>query len=395
MPAGESAAARPIAHTAPAKRHKVLLLVPNLQQGGSERQILELMSHLPPRFEASLCVYEDVVHYREYLPVGEPRNILGVHRMGLRGLHRLNDVLRAEQPDILHVYRDKANFWARLATMSVPVPVVITSVRNRWMAPLHLLTEWYLSRRSDRVIANSEGVRRELVNLAQVKPEAVQVIHNFIDTSKFRPPRADERARARRQFGIAPHETIVVLPGRISWQKHQLGLAHAVHLLKRADGLPDNVRFLLAGRDRDRMVAALLPRVLRRMRLTDRVQQVGPVADIVSLYHAADAVVMPSLFEGLSNAVLEAHACGLPVVASHAANIDELVLHGKSGFEVPTFDHEALALALGRLTGLSADERQQMGACGRRHVAERFSSGRVLGEVVRLYDELLAQKGLA
>ena len=57
---------------------------------------------------------------------------------------------------------------------------------------------------------------------------------------------------------------------------------------------------------------------------------------MASLYHAADALVMPSLWEGLPNAVLEAHASGLPAVVSHAANIDRLVLDGESGFEVPT-----------------------------------------------------------
>jgi hypothetical protein len=115
---------------------------------------------------------------------------------------------------------------------------------------------------------------------------------------------------------------------------------------------------------------------------------------MVSLYHAADALVLPSLYEGLPNAVLEAHASGLPAVVSHAANIDGLVLDGESGFEVPTFDHEALAGALGRLFALPADQRRAMGARGRAHIAANFSVDRVLAETVRLYDELLTQKGV-
>jgi glycosyltransferase involved in cell wall biosynthesis len=115
---------------------------------------------------------------------------------------------------------------------------------------------------------------------------------------------------------------------------------------------------------------------------------------MVSLYHAADALVLPSLYEGLPNAVLESHACGLPAVVSHAANIDGLVLDGQSGFEVPTFDHEALAGALARLFALSDEERRAMGARGRAHIASTFSVDRILEETVRLYDGLLAQKGL-
>jgi hypothetical protein len=104
---------------------------------------------------------------------------------------------------------------------------------------------------------------------------------------------------------------------------------------------------------------------------------------------------MPSLYEGLPNAVLEAHACGLTAVVSHAANIDGIVVDGESGFEAPTFDLDALAEALARMLSLSADERRAMGARGRAHVAATFSVDRILEETVRLYDGLLAAKGIA
>jgi glycosyltransferase involved in cell wall biosynthesis len=376
------------------KRHKVLLFIPNLQQGGAERQILELMSRLPPRFETTLCLYEDVVHYREYLPPGEPRYVLGARKMGPRGLRKLVEVLQQEKPDILHSYRDKANFWARLATRRAAVPVVVTAVRSRAMHVMHLATEWWLSQKSDRVIANSEGVRRELVDLAGVSPEKVQILHNFIDLEKFRPPTADERAAARARWAIAPGELALLLPGRVGLQKHQIGLALALAKLRRAGRLPANVRVLLAGRNRDRLYSAVLPRVLAWLGLTDVVRFLGTVTEMLSLYHAADALVMPSLYEGLPNAVLEAHACGLPAVVSHAANIDRIVLDGESGFEAPTLDHDALAEALARMLAKSADERRAMGERGRANVAATFSVDRVLEETVRLYDGLLAAKGL-
>jgi glycosyltransferase involved in cell wall biosynthesis len=375
--------------------HKVLLFIPNLQQGGAERQILELMTKLPPRFQPTLCLYEDVVHYRDYLPPGEPRHVLGTPKMGRRGLDRLVQVLEEERPDILHSYRDKANFWARLAARRAPVPVVITAVRSRAMSLPHLLTEWHLSKRSDRVIANSEGVRRELVSLARVRPDKIQVLHNFIDIQKFRPPTDEERAAARQRWGLADGEVALLLPGRIGLQKNQVGLALALARLRRSGELPGHVRILLAGRRRDRLVSAALPRLLSALGLTDRVTFLGPVTEMVSLYHAADALVLPSLWEGLPNAVLEAHACGLPAVVSHAANIDRLVLDGESGFEVATLGVGALAAAMGRMIALDGPSRRAMGVRGRAHIAAQFSVDRVLDETVRLYDQLLAAKGRA
>ena len=98
--------------------------------------------------------------------------------------------------------------------------------------------------------------------------------------------------------------------------------------------------------------------------------------------------MLPSLWEGLPNAVLEALACGLPAVVSHAANIDGIVTEG-AGFEVPTFAHDALAEALARITALSDGERRAMGERGRAHIADNFSAPRVLAEMVDLYDHLL------
>ncbi|MEO5769007.1 MAG: glycosyltransferase, partial [Polyangia bacterium] len=110
---------------------------------------------------------------------------------------------------------------------------------------------------------------------------------------------------------------------------------------------------------------------------------------------AADVLVLPSLYEGLPNAVLEGHACGLPAVVSQAANIDGLVVEGESGFEAPALQPDRLAEALGRMLALSVARRREMGERGRAHIVHQFSVERVHDEVVALYDRLLREKGLA
>jgi glycosyltransferase involved in cell wall biosynthesis len=243
------------------------------------------------------------------------------------------------------------------------------------------------------VLANSEGVRRELVSLARVPPDKIQIIHNFIDVDRFRPPTPGEREEARRRFGLAPGDLAVLLSGRISLQKNQLGLGLALGKMRRRGTLPPHVRVLLAGRDHDRLYAAALDPWLAFQGVAGQVRRLGAVSDMLSLYQAADLAVMPSLYEGLPNAVLEALACGLPAVVSHAANIDGLVAEG-AGFAVPALAAGALADALGRLIALTEEQRRRAGAAGRQHIIERFSTARVLGEVVELYDRLLSVKGV-
>lgn len=375
---------------------RVLFVIANLQQGGAERQILQLMRNLPPRFQPSLCVFEDVTHYRELLPAGEPRYVLGSPYPYGDSIPRMVEVLRQARPHVVHSFRDVTNYWVRRALPQAPVPVVITNVRSRAMSLRTLATEWFLSRRSDRILANSEGIRTELVHLARVQASRIQVIHNIIDADTFQPPTPEQRASARARFGLAPDEIALILPGRLSIQKNQLGLVRALGQLAFHGHLPPSVRVLFAGRTQDRFIAGLLPRLERWFGVGAVVRHLGaiPAADMPALYHAGDALVMPSWWEGLPNAVLEAHLSGLPAVVSHAANVDGMVLDGVTGFEVPTLDVAALAIAVRRLLEAGPERRRAMGARGRDHLIQRFAPARVVGEVVALYDSLLATKGV-
>lgn len=377
-------------------RHKILFIIPNLQQGGAERQILQLAISLPDRFEPALCLFDDTIHYRDDLArlPSAPR-IVGSKRMNRSAYRRLVEIIRDEKPQIVQTYRDITNFWGRRAALEAQVPVIVTSVRNRVLNIVNLLTERRLAKRTGRVLTNSEGVRRELARFARVPPEKIQVVHNFIDVDRFAPPTEDARRAARAQWGIADDEIILLVPARIAAQKHQAGLLTALNLLRRRGGLPERARVLLAGREHSRPYAALVRRMLRWFGLTDRVTYLGRVADMVPLYGAADILVLPSLYEGLPNAVLEGASCGLPAVVSHAANIDGLVVDGQTGFEAPTFNRSALATALGRCLALDAEARRRMGALGRAHIQAHFSAERIRDEMTSLYDGLLRDRGLA
>jgi glycosyltransferase involved in cell wall biosynthesis len=373
-------------------RTKVFYFIPNLQQGGTEGQILELINQLPPRFEPVLCVYHaDGIFFDARCPPGQPAHDLGVRRMNLSALDRLTEILRQEKPQIVHSFRDKANFWARLAATRARVPVTITSCRNRMMQLRYLAIEWLMSRLSRLILVNSIGVQHELVEWAHVPAEKVRVIHNLLDVERFRPPSGAERAEARAQWNLQPGQRALVLPGRIGLQKHQLGLLWAMRALVRAGRWPEDVVVLLAGRGRDRLTTALTERLGRTRELASRVRFLGAVKDVRSLYWAADALVLPSLYEGLANAALEACACGLPALLSHAANVDGVVVPGRTGWEVPTGHHGPLVDALAQLVAAPAAELTDMGRRGRSHVVAQFAPRpeHAIQQLVGVYDEVL------
>ncbi len=377
-------------------RTKVLYFIPNLQQGGTEGQILELINALPERFEPVLCVYHrDGIFFDARCPPGQPAHELGVRRMNLRALDRLTQIFRAEKPAIVHSFRDKANFWARWAASRAGVAITITSCRNRMMELRYLAIERSMSERSRLILVNSVGVADELVHWAGVARDKIRVIHNMLDVERFRPPTDAERADARAQWNLREGERALVLPGRIGLQKHQLGLLWAMRALARRGAWPAGMVLLLAGRARDRLTTAICNRLADSEHLRGKVRMLGPVKDVRSLYWASDALVMPSLYEGLANAALEACACGLPALLSHAANVDRIIEAGRTGWEVRTGSHGALVRALGELVAMPEAELAAMGRRARDRVAARFAPrpGYAVDQLVAVYDEVLAQSG--
>jgi glycosyltransferase involved in cell wall biosynthesis len=374
-------------------RTKVFYFIPNLQQGGTEGQILQLIARLPERFEPVLCVYhKDATFFDVQCPPGQPKYELGTRRMNLRALGRLTEILRAERPAILHSFRDKSNFWARWAAVRARIPVVITSCRNRMMELRYLVLERFLSRYSDVILTNSVGVQRELIRYARVRPEKVRVIYNLLDAKHFHPPSDEQRAQARASWNLAPEQRALLLPGRVGLQKHQLGLLLALRSLARGGRLPDNTVVLLAGRERDRLMSGLAHRIASDPRLAPRVRFLGAQKDIRSLYWAADLLVLPSLYEGLANAALESAACALPAILSHAANLDGVIEPGAGGWEVPTGRHRPLVAALDAALTTPVARLRTMGQAARAHVVARFAprENHVIDQTVAVYDLLTA-----
>jgi glycosyltransferase involved in cell wall biosynthesis len=347
---------------------RILYVIKNLKQGGTEEQLLQIWAALPERFDKRLCLMNPDVHYPDAPP-----------HLVARDVGALARVIDEVRPDVIHSFRDRVNFELyRALQRTACSPAWLPSVRGRPIRVLDLVRTRLLCGRAYRVTVNSEGVA---ATLRRVGVHKLAMTHNLTDTGRFRPPTDFERARARGALGIAADAFVWVLPARLSWVKNQLGLAAAVAALGRP------LVALLAGRPRDRIPSWALPRLAQLLRVDGKLRLLGAQSEMGSIYAASDALVLPSFAEAMPNVILEAHLCELPAVVTAEANRDGVVLDGETGFVAPLPEPWGLARAMRALMDLGPEERRAFGARGRERVLAGYDRTAVLARLISLYDE--------
>ena len=369
---------------------RVLYFVGSFEQGGTERQVAELIRHLPgDRYEAHLAVCHSADQLGYALPVASRTVLRAPHGPEPVTLVRLVRLVRRLAPDIVHAFHDPQNTYARLAVWIAGQGKTIGSLRSTRLPRRTLRRERITSRLGSAVIVNSSSIRDEL-SAAKAGAERVHVVHNGVDSERFRPLSETERRRERQRFGM--DGTTFVVPARIARQKNQLAVVRAVAELAARGQWPHAARVILAGRSEPAGHYARRVRASARAAgLSELVRVCDPVVDVEMLLGAADAVLLPSHYEGLPNAVLEALACGTPCIVSGAANADDLVSHGRTGLVLPDASSASIASAMrallrdgGALRAAAMAEREGF--------VERFAVGRMVADTCAVYERALASR---
>jgi len=308
----------------------------------------------------------------------------------------------ARNADLVHSHTWYANLGGHLAGLLHGIPHVMTAHSLEPLRPWkaeQLAGGYELSKFSERtaieaadaVVAVSGGMRADiLATYPAVDPDRVEVIHNGIDTAAWGP---DPGTASLDRLGIDPGVPSMVFVGRITRQK---GVDHALDAAALIDpaaqvilcaGAPDTPAIGAEMRARAAALAARRGRVLW-------IEEMLARTDLIQILSHATVFVCPSDYEpfGLTN--LEAMACELPVVASAVGGIPEIVVHGETGFLVPTdADPAVFAAALAaRIDELLADpvRAAAMGRAGRQRAVERFGWPAVAARTVGLYEKVLA-----
>ena len=238
----------------------------------------------------------------------------------------------------------------------------------------------YASARLRAVICNSQMVKSDIRTRFDVPDERIHVIYNAVDTDTFTPELRTHRARLRARHRI-PARAMVYLQVGSGFERK--GVAASIDALAE---LPAPAHLIVVGKDKH--LARYAARV-RRLGLSGRVTLAGAQPDPRPYYGAADAFVLPTLYDPCPNAALEAMACALPIVTSTRSGAAELALAHGAGLVCAPGDVGQLAAQMHSLQQPAI--RDRMGANGRNAMLP-LTSAAMTSQLVALYSELLANR---
>lgn len=293
-------------------------------------------------------------------------------------------VLYRQKIQIVHTNSYVPGNYARLAAAALRVPVII----DHWHGFSHFsrkrryICRW-LGRVTDLSLAVSRGVRDYIIERCSLDPAKVRVVPNGVDVARLRQHRP--RTEVRRELGLTPKTRVVGLVARLDhWGKGHREFFTALAALP--EGYPVEALIIGGGR-REAEIKGLTA----ELGLAGRVHFLGQRDDIPDLLAALDIFVLPSHSEGVSLALLEAMAAGLPVIATAVGGLPEVVTDGDNGLLIPAKEPQALAAALERLLA-DPDFGNKLGENARRQVETNFSLDRLGREINEIYRESVAKK---
>ena len=299
--------------------------------------------------------------------------------MDLSAAWRLSRLIKQLRPEILHAHDPHGVAMAALAlSMSTQLakPPLVASRRVDFHLKGSSLSRWKY-RQVDCFICASAAIREMI--LADGVPAARAVtVHEGIDLERVAsaPP-----ANLHEELWLPHHAPIVGNVAALVPHKGHRHLVEAAALVVRR--VPD-ARFVIAGEGELRPA---LERQIKEHHLEKHVLLAGFRPDVLSVHKAFDIFVMSSVTEGLGTSLLDAMACGKPVVATTAGGIPEVVADGKTGFLVPPRDHEAMAEAVVRLLNDPA-LRERLGKAALARVRDRFGAERMVRDTLRVYQRV-------
>lgn len=363
----------------------------SLEPGGMENGVVNLSNGLDPdRYRTTILCLEIGGAFVSRLRPG-----IAVEAFGRRPgfdrttVARLARWLRKERPDVIHSHNLGPLIYAilgRSASGRWAIPILHGehgALQGDDLDPRRLRQRRFGYRFARAVHTVSESLRQHLIDHGFPAGQITAVI-NGVDCRRYQPP--SDRAAAKVAAGYGPEDFVIGLVGRfIASKRHELLLDAFTRLAGQAPEAHDRCRLLLlgdGGPEKERILARIATHPL-----APRIRWAGHQADPLPFYQAMDLQAMPSASEGLSNALLEGMACGVPALAHPACGASEVIADGASGLLRAVETPDALADCLAEVIA-HPEILARLGQGARETAERRFSLDAMVADYAALYDRL-------
>lgn len=366
---------------------RLLHLVNGLAVGGGEKKLWELVRCLNKDYRAE---YEQVV-----CSVGQGGPLDAAFRELDLPLHiypkrfsfdlglvsKVMALIRQNEIDIVQTTLFYADIIGAAAAALTRGPKVVSWEVYTQQHPLHHRFAYWLTRASvDTFVAVSEATRQDMIRTRNIDPKRVLTIQYGVDLNGYQ--KTEAGAAIRHQLGLSADSILVGVVARFTEQKGHTYLLDAMpEIIRKA---PSPVQFVFLG---DGPLKASLQAKAESLGVNRVIHYPGFVDNVAEWLAAFDLFVLPSLYEGLPNALLEAMAASNPVVATAVDGSVEAVVEGETGYLVPSRDPEKLRDRI-LLCIRNPEIMRQMGTNGRKRVEDHFSLEKQVGAFHELYQKL-------
>lgn len=370
---------------------KCLFVITSMPVGGAETLLVNMMRGMN---RDRIC--PELVCLKEPGPLGE--QIAGefpVHsqllsgKWDLRVLPRLARLMHRRGADVVvTVGAGDKMFWGRLAAHLAGVPVIASALHSTgWPDGVGRMNRW-LTGFTDSFIAVADSHGEFLRDFERFPAEKVRVIRNGVDCNRFQPD-ASAAAEVRSELRLSQETPLVGIVAALRSEKNHGMLVRAAARLRERS---PQTHWLVIGEGPER---AAIESLARELQISDRIHLLGTRHDTPRLLAALDLFALCSLNEASPVSILEALACGVPVVATNVGSIGESIIEGQTGHLVPSQDVAAFTDAIESLLS-NCPLRAEYGAAGRELVIRTGSLQSMVDGYQRmateLYDARVAQR---
>jgi len=320
-------------------RKKILHLITGLEIGGAELMLLKTLPRLT-KFQHIVCAIKEPTKIGKEL---EKNNIRVYYLKAAKKfcpqiIWEFYKIIKKEKPDILITYLIHADFFGRIFGKLFGVKKIICSLRNKHFNKKFLLLEKLTSFLVTHYLANSNAVRDFYASKLKIPPKKITVISNGVEIKKFS-INIDE-AQKRKELGLEEKDFLI---GCIANFKKQKGHQYLLKAFKKVINKYPDIKLILAGEGKEEKH---LKKLAFDLKLQKQVIFLGQRNDIPELLKIINIFVLPTLYEGMPNVILEAMAAKRPIITTNIPENQELIENQKQGLLVPVKAPKELAQAM-------------------------------------------------